>query len=116
MDKNASSKTPISRRVFFIQKSVHEASTRKELVSSRETGEQTTTLLRIIPRQRASVSGNSGAAMAFVGCVAFQTHPEPCVWKAKHAWCDGGTEKFPLRRGAVKKLVLRRERTPFRSS
>jgi len=83
MDKNASSKTPISRRVFFIQKSVHEARTRKELVSSRGTVEQTTTLLRIIPRQRASVIGKSGAAMEGLLCVAETAEPRNSALEAK---------------------------------
>ena len=98
MDTNASSKTPANRRVLLVEKSVHEASTKKELVSSRETGEQTTTLLKIIPRQRASVTGKSGAAM-----------------EGHCSWCVGGQRtlgvaaepRIPFWKESFEKIQLR---------
>ena len=63
MQKNTRNKIQGSSRVFFVKKSSHEAITKKELARRSGTVEQMTNLLRAMPRQRASVSGKSGAAM-----------------------------------------------------
>src|SRR5262245_59972904 len=80
MQKNTRSKIQGSRRVFLVRKSSQEAITKKELASRSGSVEQMTNLLSAMPRQRASVSGKSGAAISAGGSldkVSLDSRSEP---------------------------------------